>query len=375
MPKRKESGVELPSPTHETTKKTTRTRANRVPRTISVTLDAVGYPFRVKGEPRSASLEIDNPGLFVDYARAQWAGTVVRTGAYLFDRYIMPDFAFQVIAATPDESVITDETEIHLTTLRGEPPQYTAGPPLSEVIGHEEVKRKCRLILAYLDNPQKLGEWAPRAVLFYGGPGTGKTMTARALAHEAKARIFLTKASDMIGVYVGEGSRRIGSLFDEARRAAPSIVFIDELDAIGLARSFQSIRGDVSETVTALLGELDRNADDSGVVVIGATNAPGLIDPALRSRFDTVFEFGLPNVEDRLRILRLYSARLPLRLETDLGLLAARTEGLSGRDLRDRILKESLHIAICEGKTTITDEIVLRVLQRVRPAVNQDYVL
>jgi AAA family ATPase len=237
---------------------------------------------------------------------------------------------------------------------------------LDDIVGHEPIKMKCRLILKYLEDPKRFGEWAPRAILFYGSPGTGKTMTAKAVACQANARIFLAKASDLIGVHVGDGGRRISSLFEDARKEAPSIVFIDELDAIGLARSFQSIRGDVSEVVTALLGELDRTTEESGVVVIGATNAPALIDPALRSRFDTVFEFGLPTLEERAKILSLYAKRLPLPFEMDLNTLASMTEGLSGRDLRDRILKESLHIAISEEKDSISTETVTRLLRGFR---------
>ncbi|MCJ7817725.1 MAG: AAA family ATPase, partial [Candidatus Thorarchaeota archaeon] len=246
---------------------------------------------------------------------------------------------------------------------------------LDEVVGHELIKRKCKLILEYLQNPDKFGEWAPRAILFYGPPGTGKTMTAQAVANQANAKLFFAKASDLIGVHVGDGGRRISTLFDDARKNSPSIIFIDELDAIGLARSFQSIRGDVSEVVTALLGELDQTAEASGVVVIGATNALPLIDPAIKNRFDTVFEFALPNLEERLGILQYYSKRLPLEIEIDLHEVASMTDGLSGRDLRDRILKESLHIAISDESSTITSEIVRGVLDKVKTKTRPNYII
>jgi AAA family ATPase len=303
-------------------------------------------------------------------------GSVVRRGLYLFDRYIVPDYAFQVVDADPEESIITKRTKIVLeSTLEVDNDEVSGRTTLGDVVGHESVKEKCRLILEYLANPSKFGEWAPRAVLFHGPPGTGKTLTAQAMASEAHARIFLAKASDLIGVHVGDGGRRISSLFENARNRAPSIIFIDELDAIGLARSFQSIRGDVSEVVTSLLGELDRTGEESGVVVVGATNALALIDPAIRNRFDSVFEFGLPNLEERRGILKMYSRRLPIPIRADLESVARLTEGFSGRDLRDRVLKESLHRAITRGESSISESIVDDVLKSINVPRRPEYTI
>jgi AAA family ATPase len=376
LTKRKDSSIEIQTSPKESSKKATKKRSIEVPSAESIVLRDMGYPFRVKGDPRSTGLEVDSEDLFADYAREQWMGTIVHQGLYLFDRYIMPDYAFQVIEVEPKESIISKDTKIHLQS------QSTATESVStrlvtldEVVGHEPIKRKCKLILEYLQNPSIFGEWAPRAVLFYGPPGTGKTMTAQAVANQANAKIFFAKASDLIGVHVGDGGRRISTLFDDARKNSPSIIFIDELDAIGLTRSFQSIRGDVAEVVTALLGELDHTAEASGVVVIGATNALPLIDPAIRNRFDTVFEFALPNTAERLGILQYYSKRLPLEIEIDLHDVAKLTEGLSGRDLRDRILKESLHIAISDGSSTITSEIVRGILDKVKTKSRPNYTI
>ncbi len=376
MTKRKDSGIEIHTSPKESSKKAKKMRSIEVPNTKSIVLRDMGYPFRVKGDPRSTGLEIDSEELFADYAREQWMGTIVRQGLYLFDRYIMPDYAFQVLEVIPEESIITKDTKIHLQSrLAVTESTSTRLFTLNEVVGHEPIKRKCKLILEYLLNPAKFGEWAPRAILFYGPPGTGKTMTAQAVANQADAKIFFAKASDLIGVHVGDGGRRISALFDDARKNSPSIIFIDELDAIGLSRSFQSIRGDVSEVVTALLGELDQTAEASGVVVIGATNALPLIDPAIKNRFDTVFEFALPNIEERLGILQYYSKRLPLKIEIDLQEVARMTEGLSGRDLRDRILKESLHIAITDESSTITSEIVRGVLDKIKTKSSPNYTI
>jgi len=376
LTKRKDSSIDIPSASKETTQKATKKRSIEVPSAKNVVLKDIGYPFRIRGEPRPMGLEIDNIELFTDYAREQWMGTVVREGVYLFDRYIMPDYAFQVVEVDPQESIISKRTKIRLQAHSIKKISANSRTiTLDEVVGHEQVKQKCKIILEYLQEPSKYGEWAPRAVLFHGPPGTGKTMTAQAVANEAKARIFFAKASDLIGVHVGDGGRRISALFDDARKNSPSIIFIDELDAIGLARSFQSIRGDVSEVVTALLGELDQTAEDSGVVIIGATNALPLIDSAIKNRFDTVFEFQLPDVNERYAILQLYTERLPLKFEMDLHEVAKLTEGLSGRDLRNRVLKESLHHAITDGSATITAKNVRKVLDKIKPKSRPNYTI
>lgn len=375
MKKRKDSGLEIPATSRESSQKTEKKRNIEVPETKTVVIRDIGYPFRITGDPKPAGLEIDSADLFVDYAREQWAGSVIRKDMYLFDRYVMPDFAFQVIEVDPPESVITRKTNIVLQSTSVESESIGPMVVLDDVIGHETVKRKCRIILKYLTNPTKFGEWAPRAVLFYGSPGTGKTLMARALAHEANAEILTAKASDLIGTHVGDGGRRISALFEQARKMAPAIVFIDELDAIGLARAFQSIRGDVSEVVTALLAELDRTGESSGVVIIGATNAPSLIDAAIRSRFDSIFEFSVPTAEERLRILELYAKRLPIPIDFDLEKLIGMTDGLSGRDLRDRILKEALHNAISEDMPRITFKDVLGIIEKMQTKKDPDYTI
>lgn len=362
LTKRKDSGVDLPTGTKETSKKKSRHRGLEVPAAELVVLRGASFPFRTKGDPQTIGVETDNVELFEDYAREQWMGTVVKKGMYLFDKYVMPDYAFQVLDVQPQDSVITFDSKIILNADISSRRHIGKKVRFSDIVGHESVIRKCRLILKYLMDPSVFGEWAPRAVLFHGPPGTGKTMTARALASEADANIFLVKASDLIGVHVGDGGRRISALFEDARREAPSIIFIDELDAIGLTRSFQSIRGDVSEVVTALLSELDRTDDESGVVVIGATNAGQMIDSAIRSRFDTLFEFPLPSKEERREILKFYSAKLPIPLRASIDKIVMMTEGYSGRDLRDRVLKEALHVAITEARSEIDDECIMEIL-------------
>lgn len=283
-------------------------------------------------------------------------GSAVRKGDYLFDQRIIPDFAFKVLKVIPrGEGLITENTIFDIEV----PEEEESRPVLvtfKDIIGHSDVKRKCKVIMKFLRDPVKFGEWAPRNILFYGPPGTGKTMTAKALANETGSSLFLIRATDLIGEYVGDGSKRIHELFQKAFQKAPSVVFVDELDAIGLDRSYQAIRGDVAEVVNALLTELDGLQENKGVVTIAATNNPYILDPALRSRFEEEMEFKLPSREERLEILRHYARKCPIKVEADLEEYASRTEGFSGRDLKEKLLKAALHRAILEDSPAVTRE-------------------
>lgn len=316
-----------------------------------VKLRPAGFPLR---DSKNFPISLGDEKLFEIYARDQWMGTTVCAGDYLFDQRIIPDFAFKVVKVLPKgEVMITEDTIVRLENVEKEEirsPTYT----LNDVIGHEEVKKKCKIIIKYLKDPQAFGEWAPKNILFYGPPGTGKTMTAKALATETNSTFHLVRATDLIGEYVGDGAKKIHELFGKASSTAPSVVFLDELDAIGLDRAYQAVRGDVSEIVNALLTELEGLHENKGVVTIAATNNPSLLDQALRSRFEEEMEFRLPNAKERLEILTYYSKKLPLKVEADLKEYVKKTEGFSGRDLKDKLLKVALHKAILEDSSVIT---------------------
>ncbi|RLF61261.1 MAG: AAA family ATPase [Thermoplasmata archaeon] len=329
-------------------------------------LKPVGFPLR--DSQKNYIINIKDRKLFEIYAKEQWMGMIVKEGDYLFDQRIIPDFAFKVTRVLPrGEVMITEDTKIEVEKRKYAPFKIIPNYSFDDIIGHEKVKQKCRIIMEYLRNPKKFGEWAPKNILFYGPPGTGKTMTAKALAKETASSLFLVRATDLIGEYVGESSKKIHELFSIAMENVPSVIFIDELDAIGLDRGYQSIRGDVSEIVNALLTELEGVRENKGIVTIAATNVPTMLDPALRSRFEEEIEFKLPSSKERLEILEHYAKKLPLKLNADLKKYVSKTEGFSGRDLKEKLLKVALHRAILRGASEITEKDIDEALKCIKP--------
>ena len=323
-----------------------------------VILKPVGYPFEFN--LMDENIEITNKELFEEYAREQWLGLVVRENSHLFDQKIIPDYGFEIIRAKPNNSIISENTKIKLITdeldAKKEDKKFKSNIHLSDIVGQNNAKNKVKVITKYLENPEKFGPWAPKNILFYGLPGTGKTMLVKALANELEVPLYLIKATSLIGDHVGDGASKIHDLFKKASENSPSIIFIDEMDAIALHRSFQSLRGDVSEIVNSLLTEMDGISDNESVITIGATNSPTSLDFAVRSRFEEEIEFKLPDDEERLAILENNLKTMPLDYDIDLEKVVKITKGLSGRDLKEKILKTSLHNAIANDCEIITME-------------------
>ena len=323
-----------------------------------VILKPVGYPFEFN--LMDENIEITNKELFEEYAREQWLGLVVRENSHLFDQKIIPDYGFEIIKAKPNNSIISEKTRIKLITdelsKKNDDKRFKSNILLSDIIGQDNAKNKVKVITKYLEDPEKFGPWAPKNILFYGLPGTGKTMLVKALANELEVPLYLIKATSLIGDHVGDGASKIQDLFKKASENSPSIIFIDEIDAIALHRSFQSLRGDVSEIVNSLLTEMDGISNNESVITIGATNNPTSLDFAVRSRFEEEIEFKLPNDDERLSILENNLKTMPLDYDIDLERVVKITKGLSGRDLKEKILKTALHNAIANDCEIITME-------------------
>jgi cell division protease FtsH len=218
--------------------------------------------------------------------------------------------------------------------------QERPGVTFADVAGAEEAKAELREIVQFLRKPEryrKLGARLPRGVLLVGPPGTGKTLLARAVAGEAGVPFMSISASEFVEMFVGVGAGRVRDLFDKAKKAAPSIVFVDELDAVGRQRGAGLGGGndEREQTLNQLLVEMDGFDEQTNVIVLAATNRPDILDPALlrRGRFDRQITLGLPDRPGREAILRIHTRNMPLAEDIELARLAQRTPGFSGADL------------------------------------------
>jgi cell division protease FtsH len=204
-------------------------------------------------------------------------------------------------------------------------------------------------VVDFLKNPEKytrLGGTAPKGVLLVGAPGTGKTLLARATAGEARVPFFSMGASEFVEMIVGVGASRVRDLFKQAREAAPAIVFIDELDAIGQARGgvvYGGANSEQEQTLNQILSEMDGFTGREGVIVLAATNRPDMLDPALlrAGRFDRRVTVAPPDKVGREAILRVHTRGVPLAADVDLKEVAGATPGVVGADLRNLVKRGS----------------------------------
>ena len=324
----------------------------------TLVIQSVGYPFNFP-LMESQNLEISDNGLFEHYVKEQWIGLDVKEGSYLFDQKILPDYGFKIISVNPNNSVIGENTSIVLIADENPTKDIKAirsDLTLDDVIGQEMAKNKCKIIMKYLENTEKFGDWAPRNILFFGVPGTGKTMLAKSLTNELKVPLYLIKATTLIGDHVGDGARQIHDLFEMAQKTSPSVIFIDEIDAIALHRKFQSLRGDVSEIVNALLTEMDGIHENDGVITIAATNNPEQLDVGIRSRFEDEFEFKIPTYKERILMIEKFIKTMPYKVNISSKNLAEMSKGMSGRDIKEKLLKSALHRALYQDTEEINLE-------------------
>jgi cell division protease FtsH len=229
-----------------------------------------------------------------------------------------------------------------------------------DVAGQDNAKREIAELVDFLRDPEryrKLGAEPPRGVLLMGPPGTGKTLLARALAGEADVNFFHTSASEFIELYVGVGASRVRQMFDEAKKRAPAIIFIDELDAVGRVRGTGLGGGndEREQTLNQILAELDGFSGHEAVVVLAATNRPDVLDPALLrpGRFDRHVTLELPDRAARRAILDVHTREVPLADDVNLDIVAASTPGFSGADLKN-LVNEAAMAAARENARAVT---------------------
>ena len=209
----------------------------------------------------------------------------------------------------------------------------------ADVAGCDEAKEEVGELVEYLREPsrfQKLGGKIPKGVLMVGPPGTGKTLLAKAIAGEAKVPFFTISGSDFVEMFVGVGASRVRDMFEQAKKAAPCIIFIDEIDAVGRQRGAGSGGGhdEREQTLNQMLVEMDGFEGNEGIIVIAATNRPDVLDPRCCVRAVlTAVVVGLPDVRGREQILKVHMRRVPLAPDIDAAIIARGTPGFSGADL------------------------------------------
>jgi cell division protease FtsH len=241
----------------------------------------------------------------------------------------------------------------------------------NDVAGAEEAKQELFEIVDFLKNPKKyrdLGAEIPRGVLLVGSPGTGKTLMAKAVAGEAGVPFFSISASEFVEMFVGVGASRVRDLFLKAKRNAPAIIFIDELDAVGRQRGagLGGSHDEREQTLNQILVEMDGFESTDNVIVIAATNRPDVLDPALLrpGRFDRQVYIDLPDRQERLQILKVHTKSKPVERGVNLEKIAATTPGFSGADLRN-LTNEAAILAARNNKKTIDQEDLSQSIEKV----------
>ena len=236
----------------------------------------------------------------------------------------------------------------------------------ADVAGCDEAKEDVKELVDYLRDPsrfQKLGGKIPTGVLMVGPPGTGKTLLAKAIAGEAKVPFFTISGSDFVEMFVGVGASRVRDMFEQAKKAAPCIIFIDEIDAVGRQRGAGVGGGhdEREQTLNQMLVEMDGFEGNEGIIVIAATNRPDVLDPALLrpGRFDRQVVVGLPDVRGREQILKVHMRKVPLDGDVNPSLIARGTPGFSGADLANLVNEAALFAARGDKRTVAMIEFEL----------------
>jgi cell division protease FtsH len=251
-----------------------------------------------------------------------------------------------------------------------------------DVAGIDEVEAEINEVVDFLKDPEKyrrLGARAPKGVLLAGAPGTGKTLLARATAGEAKVPFFSASASEFIEMIVGVGASRVRELFTEARKVAPAIIFIDEIDTIGRARGGARAIGGHDEreqTLNQILTEMDGFSGHEGVVVLAATNRPDVLDPALLrpGRFDRQILVHPPDQKGRVEILKVHTRKVPLAPDVDLERLAGSTPGMTGADLAN-LVNEAALLAARRKQDTVQHRDLTDALEKVQLGTARNVVI
>ena len=279
-------------------------------------------------------------------------------------------FLIVIVSRSMKQSQSSNNSAIDFTKSRAKLNKMTT-TTFKDVAGLDEEKEELKEIVDFLKDPKKyteMGARVPKGVLLYGKPGTGKTLLARAVAGEAGVPFFYTTGSDLVEMFVGVGASRVRDMFKNAKKHAPSILFMDEIDAIGRQRGTGLGGGndEREQTLNQLLVEMDGFGQNSGIIIIAATNRPDILDPALLrpGRFDRQINVSTPDIKGREEILKVHARNKKISKEVDFKQVAHQTPGFTGADL-ENVMNESALLAARENKPEIDNKLIDEAIDRV----------
>jgi cell division protease FtsH len=312
------------------------------------------HPFMtVRVEDPGLTAELEEVGLsFKGEVSSNWIGTILSWIVPVLIFFLLWNYLFKRMGAGSGLMQIgQSKAKVYI--------EKKTGVTFADVEGIDEAEEELVEVVEFLKTPEKyqrLGGRIPKGVLLLGPPGTGKTLLARAVAGEAGVPFFSISGSDFVEMFVGVGAARVRDLFSQAAEHAPSIIFIDELDALGKARgmSMLSSHDEREQTLNQLLAEMDGFDPNKGVIIMAATNRPEILDPALLrpGRFDRQVLVDRPDVKGREKILQLHAKKVKLSPAVDLSVVAAKTPGFVGADLAN-IVNEAALLAARQGKDAV----------------------
>lgn len=301
-------------------------------------------------------------GLKIDYKTPGWGSTLLSNVLPILIPFVLVSLFIYVlmrqVQGTNNRAMSFGQSSVRLSDERKNKVRF------ADVAGAKEAKEELREVVEFLRFPQKflqLGAKIPKGVLLLGSPGVGKTLLARAVAGEANVPFFHISGSEFVEMFVGVGASRVRDLFRKAKRNAPCIVFIDEIDAVGRQRGTGLGGGhdEREQTLNQILVEMDGFETDTNVIVIAATNRPDVLDPALLrpGRFDRQVVLDLPDIKDREEILRVHARNKPLEKDVNLRNIAERTPGFSGADLANLLNEGAILAARADQKEVTTKDL------------------